>query len=102
MFWTCAVHPPSFMRIRLGTAGRRNAIEPGLHDGEHSFLAGRFQAELHERRRLARVVDLRIDRERMPSVGKVVLGLDADDLELCRDVLVPGDEHAAADGPAHR
>ena len=29
-----------------------------------------------------------------------MLGLDADDLELRRDVLVAGDEHAAADGPA--
>ena len=65
------VHPE-----RLVAAAGRDPIEAGLGDRQLGAVSGALERELHERRRLLRVVDLRIDGVRMPAIGEVALTTD--------------------------
>src|SRR5205823_4048935 len=83
--------PPLLVHAeRLTAARERNAVEPRLDDGELGRAVLLFQAEFDERRGLGRIVDLRINRVRVPAKGEVALGVDPLDQHLQRQVLVPG------------
>src|SRR6185295_8983720 len=82
---TPVVHPE-----RLRAARRRDALEARLDDRESRALCHLLEAKLDQRRRLGRVVDLRVDRVRMPSVRKEPLGYDPFDEHFHGQVLVTG------------
>src|SRR5262245_32374677 len=59
----------------LGATSGRDAVEARLDQRQARARRRVFQAELDERGRLLRVVDLRVDRVGMPAVGEQALGL---------------------------
>src|SRR4051794_20296602 len=63
--------PAAFVHAeRFVAPVRRQLVEARLGDGEQRAFLRLVEPELDERHRLLRVVDLRIDRVRMPAVGE--------------------------------
>src|SRR5205807_329211 len=72
--------PPALVRREgLGAASRREAVEPALGQGELRSARHFLERELDQRHRLFRVVEVRLDRERVPAEGEDPLRLDAID-----------------------
>src|SRR5262249_46503260 len=72
------LNPPA-LRVGIegfGAAVERNLIEARLRDRQHRAPRSLFELEDNECRRLLRVVDVRIDRIGMPSIGEQPLWLD--------------------------
>src|SRR5947209_9888324 len=82
---------------RLGATFGRNAIEAGFDYGEQRALRHLFEPELDERRGLLRVVDLRVDRSRVPTEREELLGVHPLDGDGEPQVLVAG----VGDIPCH-
>src|SRR5437868_3642938 len=85
---TLVVHPE-----RLGTAGEREAIEAGFHHLELRAVRDLVQLEDDQRLRLGGVIDLRVDRVRVPAEREEAFGLHPvdRDLELEAFVSLRGD-----------
>src|SRR5690349_2124004 len=58
----------------LGAARGRQLVEAGLHHGQARALRGGLEAELDQRHRLGRVIDLGVDRVRMPALREQAFG----------------------------
>ena len=72
--------PATFVRgERLGASLEGDAIEAGLGDREGGASFDLLQLEHDESGGLLRVVDARLDRERVPAKGEDAVGLDAVD-----------------------
>src|SRR5262245_34232431 len=75
-------------RLVAATCGQ--PVEAGLDDGELRAFRRLLEPELDERRRLLRVVDLDVDRGRVPAEREEPLGVDLLDAHAERQVLVAG------------
>src|SRR5436309_2506587 len=73
---------------RLCPARERDLIEAGLGDGKHDPARHLLQSKDDERRRLDRIVDAALNRERMPPEGEQPLGFHLLDSELERHAFV--------------
>src|SRR6266550_3899502 len=85
---------------RFGATGERDAIEPGLDDGERGAARGVLESKLDQRGGLGRVVDGGVDGVGVPAIREVPLRVDALDQQFQCHVLVARYGHPALDRPA--
>src|SRR5882762_3090006 len=85
---------------RLGAAGGRNAIKPGLDNRERGAALCVLERELDQRRGLGRVVHGGVDGVGVPAIREVPLRVDALDQQFQRHMLVARYGQPAPDRPA--
>src|ERR1700674_2345704 len=86
----------------LGAARGRYLVEARLGHGELRAAGDLLETELHESRRLARIVHAGLDRVRMPAVGEQALGIDPFDRYFHHQVLVARRSDFASNAGARR
>src|SRR5918993_5538649 len=89
---SAVVHPECF-----GSTSRRNLVEPRLDDREPGVGTSGFEVKLDKRGGLARIVQRRVNRIRVPPVSKVLPDVHADDERFELEVFVTGER----DVPLH-
>src|SRR5437879_7580906 len=97
-----AVPPVVVHAERFGATRERDAIKPGLDNGECGAALRLLERELDQRRGLGRVVDGRVDGVGVPAIREVPLRVDALDQHFQRHMLVARYGHPAADRLALR
>ena len=88
MLRSCPVQPLSLPENAFDAARLGERVEAGLDDRQLRSFIIVFEREHDERRRLARRVERRIARARVPAKREEVLGLDLLDPGLHQDVLI--------------